>query len=154
MLPRPDVKDIGTVYRRIPILAIGRDIYNDTRLVISKLEELFPQSPKLSTTSPDHKAIERLLEHWAVEEGLFKLAARLIPSDTPILQDPKWADDRADYSGARSTKESIAKGRPEALVEMARAFEILETTMLADDRDWILKTGQPSLADIEGMWSL
>jgi len=40
--------------------------------------------------------------------------------------------------------------RPEALVEMRSSFELLETTLLADGREWILKTEGPSLADIEG----
>ncbi len=44
--------------------------------------------------------------------------------------------------------------RPEALVEIRGAFELLEMTLLADGRDWILKTENPSLADIEGMFSL
>lgn len=31
------------MYRRIPVLSIGRDVYNDTRIIIAKLEELFPE---------------------------------------------------------------------------------------------------------------
>lgn len=45
------------------------------------------------------------------------------------------------------------KTRPEALVEIRSSFELLETTLLADGREWILKTEGPSLADIEGMGS-
>lgn len=80
IMPRPDVAAIGTVYRRIPIVAIGRDIYNDTRLIISKLEKLFPEAPRISASSPDQKAIERLLEQWAVDSGVFVRASQLIPS--------------------------------------------------------------------------
>jgi hypothetical protein len=35
-------------------------------------------------------------------------------------------------------------------VEIKSAFEFLETSILADGRDWVLKTSGPSLADIEG----
>src|SRR3954470_19798735 len=48
--------------------------------------------------------------------------------------------------------EDIERQRPEALVEVRTAFAFLETTLLADGRDWILKTNKPSLADIESIW--
>ena len=38
-LPRPEVMDmLGIKYRRIPILAIGNDVYCDTSLIASALE--------------------------------------------------------------------------------------------------------------------
>jgi glutathione S-transferase len=150
-MPRPEVAVIGTKYRRIPIMAIGRDIYNDTRLIIHKLEELFPSANQISATDADQKAIERLLESWAIDSGLFTKAAALMPSDLPIFKDPKFTKDREDFTGRDWSKGNIDRGRPEALVEIRSAFEFLETTLLADGRDWILKTERPTLADIEGM---
>lgn len=44
----------------------------------------------------------------------------------------------------------MEKMKPENLVEFKTAFEFLETTLLADGRQWLLKTEEPSLADIEG----
>jgi glutathione S-transferase len=154
-LPRPDVVSIGTNYRRIPLLSIGRDIYNDTRLILRKLEELFPapQYPSISSTNGDHKAIEFLLEHWAVDEGLFKYGGALIPTNMPLLNDPKFTKDREQYSGRSWSKENVERGRPEALVEMLNAFHTLEDGFLADGREWILKTDAPSTADIEAVWA-
>lgn len=40
VMPRPDAARLGIGYRRIPILAISRDIYLDTRLQLQKLEKL------------------------------------------------------------------------------------------------------------------
>ena len=153
-MPRPDVAAIGTQYRRIPVLAIGRDIYNDTRLILRKLEQLYPSNPSIAASSPDQKAIERLLESWAVDSGVFLRASQLIPSNMPLLKDATFTKDREDLSGRSWTKASIEKMRPEALVEIKSAFEVLETTMLVDGRDWILGSAGPSLADIEGMKSL
>ena len=150
MLPRPDVVVIGTSYRRIPIVAIGRDIYNDTRLILSKLEILYPSHKRISTSDPEKQALERLLENWAVDGGLFVRASQLLPSSLPLLKDPKFTKDREDYTGRSWTKENMDRGRPEALVEIRRAFELLETTLLADGRDWILGTEGPGLGDIEG----
>ena len=86
-LPRPDLAGIGTNYRRIPILAIGRDVYNDTRLILRKLEELFPEAPSISCA--EHKAFERLLESWATDGGIFNRASQLIHVDSPLMIDPK-----------------------------------------------------------------
>jgi glutathione S-transferase len=154
-MPRPDISSLGSSYRRIPLLTIGRDIYLDTRLILSKLEQLFPpsaQHPALSSGSLEHKATEKLLEHWAIDNGLFNHAAALIPSDIPLLKDPKFQKDREDYTGRSWSKASVEKGRPEALVEIRNAFEFLEGTVLADGREWVLGGGEgPALADIEGM---
>lgn len=69
----------------------------------------------------------------------------------PLLKNPKFSKDREDFSGRPWSSEQILKGRPEAMAHIRNAFNLLETTLLADDRDWILKTDKPTLADIEGM---
>ncbi|PQE04697.1 glutathione S-transferase protein [Rutstroemia sp. NJR-2017a BBW] len=150
VMPRPDVAALGTNYRRIPLVAIGRDIYNDTRLILQKLEKLYPEYPKITASSPDQKAVERLLEFWTVE-SLFTRAASLIPTNLPLLNDPVFTKDREDYTGRSWAKDSLDKSRPEALVAFRRAFEILENTFLADGRDWILGSSSPTMSDIEGM---
>ncbi len=71
-----------------------------------------------------------------------------------MLKDPKFNRDRADYMGVRRTKEEAAALRPEAVHELQRAMRLLETTLLADGRDWLLKTEGPTLADIEAVWPL
>lgn len=61
-MPRPILKDrLGINYRRIPIMAIGRDIYIDTRIMLRKLETLFPDG-RLGAKSPFEQGIEDILE--------------------------------------------------------------------------------------------
>ncbi|KAI9695860.1 MAG: hypothetical protein M1836_005977 [Candelina mexicana] len=152
-LPRPDLDALGVSYRRIPILSIGRDIYCDTRLILEKLEERFPNGA-LSATEGDQKAVEKLLEKWTIDGGVFLRASQLIPAETPLLKDPKLTKDREDYTGRSWAKVDIEKIRPEALAEMRDMFHFLETTLLADGREWILRTERPSLADIESIWPM
>ncbi len=149
VLPRPDLSRLNIQYRRIPLCAIGRDIYCDSRIILRKLEELFPNST-LSASSPEEKALEKLLEVWSFEANVFGRASQLIPTSMPLLNDPKFTKDREDYSGRSWSKEKIAANRPEALAAIRSAFNVLETTLLADGRKWLLKTDQPKLADIEG----
>ena len=155
MLPRPDLFSLGISYRRIPLLSLGRDVYADSRLILSVLETHFPDSPErptLGARTPEHKAIETLLEKWCVEAGVFTRAAQLIPTDSPVLKDEKFKRDREQYTGRSWKKEDMDAVRPEALADMRTAFENLEEGLLADGRDWVLGTQNPSLADIEAIW--
>ncbi|EXJ83913.1 hypothetical protein A1O1_07542 [Capronia coronata CBS 617.96] len=151
-MPRPDLKAIGVNYRRIPVMTIGRDIYCDSRIILRKLEEMFPDGA-LGATTAEGKAIQKFLEIWTVEAGLFVRASQLIPTSMPLLNDPKFTSDREDYSGRSWSKEKIAANRPEALAAIRNAFKFLESTLLADGRNWVLKTDKPTLADIEAIWT-
>lgn len=166
ILPRPDLSSLlGIKYRRIPLLSIGKDVYLDTRLILSKLEELdLPSSsqPKLSAApGTDGLALERLLSDYSIDGGLFSRAAQLLFSlDNPLLRDPKFLADRAEFAtggGAppKFAKEDMAALGPEALADLRDYCQMLETTVLADGRDWILKdTQKPGLADIEAVFVL
>jgi glutathione S-transferase len=151
ILPRPDLAKLGIHYRRIPLLSIGRDIYLDTRLIIAKLENLYPSLPRLGASSPEQKAIERLLESLIIDGGVFPSAAKLLPTNLPLLKDPKFQRDRADFMGGKMSAAEAAALRPEALGEVVRAMEVLEE-MLADGRRWVLGTDKPGLGDVEAVW--
>lgn len=153
-MPRPDIAALGVEYRRIPIMAIGRDIYHDTRLILRKLEQLFPGSdahPAISASDPEQRGIEKLLELWIIDGGVFARGSQLLPTSLPLMKDVKFTKDREEYTGVPWSKDAVEAKRPEALVEMKNAFALLEDTLLADGREWVLKTQSPSLADIEGI---
>jgi glutathione S-transferase len=152
-MPRPDLDAIGIKYRRIPIMAIGRDVYCDSRLILDKLEQLFPAGT-LGASQPDQRAVQKLLEKWTIDAGIFARASQLIPISMPLLNDPKFTKDREEFSGRSWDKKSIEEMRPEAIAHIREGFSFLERTLLADGRKWILRTGAPSLADIEGKASL
>ncbi|KAH9900287.1 glutathione S-transferase [Xylariomycetidae sp. FL2044] len=167
MLPRPDLSaTLGVQYRRIPILAIGRDVYVDSRLILRKLETLYPPSaahPGLSSPSPEGSLIEALLSRTVTDGGIFATAASLIPPSAPVLRDERFLRDRAGLVGGSAAASASASPfspaalearRPEALSEMKGYVRMLEETLLSDGRPWILGTEGPSLADIEAVWPL
>ncbi|KAH6652683.1 hypothetical protein BKA67DRAFT_592948 [Truncatella angustata] len=161
ILPRPDLAALGIAYRRIPLLSIGRDVYADTRLILSKLEELYPPSPAhpaIAASTADGRAIERLISRAWIDGGVFAAAASSMPPTLPVMRDPKFLSDRADLVGLPKGAPSpfaaaaLEARRPEALAQLHDTVELLEATLLADGRDWILKTEGPGLADIEAVW--
>ncbi|KAI0098906.1 glutathione S-transferase [Nemania sp. FL0031] len=181
ILPRPDVSLLGISYRRIPILSIGRDVYLDTRLIIQKLEALYPPSaahPGISsaqtTRLAEHTALEQLISARIIEGDLFKRGVESFPPGT--FSDPAFLRDRAALNGvdldkpgavAPLAKEAVRTRRPEALAAMGRWVRWLEDGLLADGRGWILDSSSPSsgssskegstgpsLADIEAVWLL
>ena len=147
-LPREDINALGVKYRRIPIMSIGRDVFCDTRLILQKLEEKFPGT--LGASQPDQRAVQKLLENWTIDGGVFVRMAQVIPPEMPLLKDPKFTKDREEYSGRSWAQNDVKSLRPEALTHVRDAFAFLESGFLADGREWILKTTSPALADIEG----
>lgn len=151
-MPRPDVAALGVNYRRIPLLTIGRDVYLDTRLIIQKLEALYPEKPRLGASSSGDRALEHLLQTLNIDGGIFNRAFQLLPADLPVLRDPAYYKDRGEFIGRSLTRESLGEGRPEAIVEMKSAFDFLEGSLLADGREWVLGADGPQVADIEAIW--
>lgn len=145
---------LGVSYRRIPLLAIGRDVYLDTRLQLPVLESCFPELPQLGFSADgdtEKYAIQQLLSVLTNEAGVFATAGQLLPTNLPVLNDPTWFKDRSDFSGAALSKQAMERARPGAEVEMLRVFRILED-MLRDGREWIAGSEKASLADIEAVW--
>lgn len=86
-LPRPDISDrLGIGYRRIPVLAIGNDVYCDTSLMIPTIERIFSEDKGYPTLFPVRKDGSRtdagIIKAFAMaytDRMLFPLAAGLLP---------------------------------------------------------------------------
>lgn len=125
-LPRPLLTDsLHLHYRRIPVLAIGPSLLCDTRLILAKLEALFPppsaQHPSLlPATSPAREtaaALARLLERWSTGPAVFFAAVGLMPPGFPLLRDPAFVRDRVELAGDAFGRADRAESR--ARVEAA-----------------------------------
>lgn len=156
ILPRPDLTRLGIKHRRIPICSIGRDIYLDTRLILAKLETLSPppSATLASATTPEHIALQRLLSHLTVAGGVFGWAVAILPPTLPIYSDPAFQADRATlFPGTGKFTAPTPQARAEAIANMRVYAGLLEATLLADGREWLLG-GKPGLADIDAVWPL
>jgi glutathione S-transferase len=90
MPPRPALsKQLAISYRRIPVLAIGRDVFVDTSLIVNALERRFPASAGFGTVYPDRKGgsgrdtgLIKALATFYADRTVFPLATMLLPWDT------------------------------------------------------------------------
>lgn len=86
MLPRPELSELlGISYRRIPVLAIGNDVYCDTSLIAYALERRFPASAGHGTLFPKRKGggtdtgmIKAFAQSYT-DKMVFPLAAGMLP---------------------------------------------------------------------------
>ena len=99
-LPRPELSELlGVKYRRIPVLAIGNDVYCDTRLIASVLERRFPVSqgykpllpPRAGGGKTDTGLTKALVAYWS-DSVIFSLMADSLPYNK---FDAKFMEDRA-----------------------------------------------------------
>lgn len=108
ILPRPELSDLlGITYRRIPVLAIGNDVYCDTRLIATALERRFPASkgysksargtifPRRNGTGKVDKGLINAYTKYYLEDELFPPATDHLPYErlpADFLQDREQVD--------------------------------------------------------------
>ena len=109
-LPRPQLADLlGVKYRRIPVLAIGNDVYCDTALIAPVLERRFPPSEGYGTLFPLRKGggtadtglVKALVSYWT-DKTIFSLGAQSLPYSR---FDAKFLADRSAVRGSHAQSE-------------------------------------------------
>ncbi|KAF9534889.1 hypothetical protein CPB83DRAFT_843106 [Crepidotus variabilis] len=151
-LPRPEITNqLGIAYRRIPILAVGNDVYCDTGLIVNTLERRFPEAKGYGTIFPPRKqggAIDTTLintfSKFYAENALFPLVPTLLPWDR---MPDAFLKDRSAFAGAKMNPKAIAARIPRVQSSLLSHIAIIET-QLSDSREWLFDTEGPSLADI------
>ncbi|MEC9247958.1 MAG: glutathione S-transferase family protein [Pseudomonadota bacterium] len=101
-LPKPDYLPLTAGYRRTPALQINSDIYCDTRMIVSILDSLNPDTPlypKNLTVSDLAKC--KMIEDWA-ETNFIRPIALFITGVHARKFPEKFHRDRANLHGKRS----------------------------------------------------
>ncbi|KAJ6599104.1 hypothetical protein DFH09DRAFT_1130130 [Mycena vulgaris] len=151
MLPRPEITELlGVNYRRIPILAIGNDIYCDTSLIASALERRFPSVRGYGTIFPNRKhgggadtgLIKAFAKYWA-DTTLFPLAPAALPWEKLPAA---FIKDRSTLAGPINVQ-AIVASRGRALSMLSTHLSLVEE-QLSDGREWLFDTELPSFADV------
>jgi glutathione S-transferase len=149
--PRPEITELlGVGYRRIPILAIGNDVYCNTSLIASALERRFPASngygtlfPARQNANPDTGMIKAFSQFYA-DQTLFNFASSTLPWEK---LPSKLVNDRSALRGVELNPQYLAALRPHSISTLSSHLALLEE-QLSDGRDWLFDTTSPSLADV------
>ncbi|KAI4729028.1 hypothetical protein E4T49_03102 [Aureobasidium sp. EXF-10728] len=149
IMPRPDLAALGISYRRIPLLAIDRHVYCDSRLILQVLQERYPLFG-VPMSGPD-KAVQRLLQDW-MNDQIFWHATRCLPFErSAAASSPAFLNDRSEGLGRPFRIEDMMKERPESYGYIRTMFQTLES-FFEDGRDWIVGSAKPTLADIDAVY--
>ncbi|KIX07760.1 uncharacterized protein Z518_02414 [Rhinocladiella mackenziei CBS 650.93] len=159
MMPRPILKDhFNVTYRKIPVLAIGREIYIDTSLILETLEHQFPPSkgygtiypsPTPSTTNRCRPLIRGFASYWT-DRPLFRVTTGLIPSS---VWRTRFGIDRANLIGHKLDPDKLERKVPQNLSGLDLHLSLLEPLFSpgSEERKWIFDAPTPSAADI-ALW--
>lgn len=137
VLPRSTLLDLGITYRRIPLLAIGKDVYCDTAKIIDILQQHFGG---LKTSSADSA-------YEAFGDRFFSSGLACIP---PQMLSDDFVKDRAPIFPITARKDFKTLG-PSGGAEAQANFDIIEQDFLNDAKPFIGGT-TPALADIHVVW--
>ena len=154
MMPRPILaQNFNITYRKIPVLAIDRDIYIDTSIICEALENRFPTSSGHSSIYPPtpsgakHRSLIRgMVSYWS-DRPVFRATCGLMPT---AVWRSSFGTDRASLIGHKLDPDKLHRKMPEKLSEVDMQCSMLEA-MLEDtstQRPWVFDTKTPSMADI------
>ncbi|KAK5048354.1 hypothetical protein LTR84_006024 [Exophiala bonariae] len=142
VMPRPILADLGVTYRRIPVNAIGKDLYADNRVFLEAIQKIFPEKAKALATSPADHAYESFgyRTFWV---GLPLVPAKLVSKEMQEDRKELFAVfSRPDYKSLR----------PSALAEFRQMLDIVETDFITQG-PWI-GGSKCSIADIHASWMI
>ncbi|KAK5164352.1 uncharacterized protein LTR77_010048 [Saxophila tyrrhenica] len=142
VLPRPDLEAMGITYRRIPVLAVGKDVYCDSSLIISIVLDL--SGSKLKRGGASDKAWEA----WGAET--FQAVVTLVPG--PALSEV-FVKDRKTVFPILNRKD-FKELRPSGLADLRSRLAFLESEFLGNSSGPFSNGKEPSLADLHVVWPI
>lgn len=159
MLPRPLItRTFGLTYRKIPIIAIGHEVYCDTTIIIEALEHFFPASAGYGTVYPSfagldewsYKGLVRGFASFWTDKPFFRTTTGLIPSS---VWSTHFGTDRAQLIGHKLDPAKLGAKIPQNLANLDMHLSMLEPTFKTKGK-WSIPTPTPSLADISLYYQL
>jgi len=158
MLPRPLLtRTFALTYRKIPILAIGRDIYCDSSLIAEALEHFFPEAEgygtlyPCTTDGPSYRSLARGMSSYWTDRALFRVTTGLIPAS---VWRTSFGEDRAALIGHKLDPEKLEKKVPENLGRLDMQLSMLEPLFAEEGKTWLFASMAPGLADLSVYYQL
>lgn len=141
LLPRPDLQTLGISYRRIPVLAIGKDVYCDSSLITSVIMSRISNQDDIAVCKAD-----KAYEEWGT--SVFReICMGLFPFEAIS---PELRKDRASiFPAITRPVEQLKSLRPSALASLQTRMKQIEDSFLSPTSDGpFIGGGKAGLADI------
>ncbi|QIW97296.1 hypothetical protein AMS68_002814 [Peltaster fructicola] len=158
MMPRTILEDtFNLTYRKIPVLAIGRDLYCDTSIICEALEHRFDAGQGYRTLYPStsdgrkYQALIRGFASYWTDRPLFRATTGLIPASAWRTS---FGQDRAQLIGHPLDADKLERKLPENLNRLDMHLSMLEDLCVENPNGWLMSTTTPSLADISVWYQL
>ena len=142
--PRPILQDLGITYRRVPVNAIGKDIYVDNRIFLDAIFTIF-----------SHEKGVKELERTKHDEAYEAFGYRMFWNILEMLPDTVYNDDMvADRKDLYSMlgKSDYREVRPSALAAFRQYLDIIENDFLTDKHGPFINGSKPGVADLQTVW--
>jgi glutathione S-transferase len=140
VLPRPILEELDITYRRIPLLAIGKDVYCDSSLIIDTLQSKYN---RLLATAAD-----KAYQVFGI--GIFGSAINIVP--TAGLSQEFIKDRETIFSGLKNP--NFGELRPSGLAEMKAKFQIIESDFLGKSSGPFVAGEKFGIADLHAGWAV
>ncbi|KAF8591262.1 hypothetical protein K439DRAFT_991285 [Ramaria rubella] len=157
--PRPELATLlGIPYRRIPVLALGRDIFVDTALIAIALEKRFshPQHPSIfppkkgADSGNKDIGVQKAFSRFYADRALFNLGFELLPwTRVPTAMQA----DRRKFMHRDLDFEKMKARWPLARSKLISHLDLTEE-QLDNGQEWFLDTKTPGLTDISVHFAL
>jgi glutathione S-transferase len=141
VLPRPDLEALDITYRRIPVLAAGRDVYADSSAIIDVILNQLGGKDKIATSKAD-----KAFEVWG--NSTFQAVLPLLPPQA--LDDKTFVDDRASIFPIIAKPELLKTMELPALADLKSRLATVEDVFLADGP--YIGGDKISVADVHVIW--
>lgn len=158
MMPRPLLKDhLNITYRKIPVLAIGKEIYIDTSIICEAMEHHFPPSRGYGSLHPtsdngrSFRSLSRGIASFWTDRPLFRATCGLMPAS---VWRSSFGKDRAGLIGHKLDPDKLERKIPEKLNEVDSHLSLLEELLAntTEEYPWIFETKALGLIDV-AFWS-
>ena len=141
--PRPILQNLGITYRRVPVNAIGKDVYVDNRTFLQAILSIFADEQGV-------KDLVRTKHDEAYEAFGYRMFWNLLEilPDTVFVQE--MIDDRKDLY-ATLQRPDYRETRPASLAAYRQYLDIIEHEFLADGTDFFMGS-KIGIADLQVAW--
>jgi hypothetical protein len=141
--PRPILTDLGITYRRIPVNAIGKDVYVDNRPFLDAILNIFSDEPGV-------KNLVRSKHDNAYEAFGYRMFWNLLDILPDTVYNETMINDRKDLFDGLS-RSDYRETRPSNIEAFKQFLDVIENEFLTGDEPWIAGE-KPGVVDLQAVW--